>query len=132
MTSIDSSTDEPTDFSGLDEPQRVSGGEGELGHMDELRTDPISLFWRVRQECGDLGVFRIADRDICLASGAAANEAFFRAPDEARDQAAAARPAHGPGVPAGPGRGRAGVAAAPGRMMRTPRAVTGPDTTSKG
>ncbi len=89
MTSIDSSTDEPTDFSGLDEPQRVSGGEGELGHMDELRTDPISLFWRVRQECGDLGVFRIADRDICLASGAAANEAFFRAPDEALDQAAA-------------------------------------------
>ncbi|MGI9589662.1 MAG: cytochrome P450, partial [Dietzia maris] len=57
--------------------------------MDELRTDPISLFWRVRQECGDLGVFRIADRDICLASGAAANEAFFRAPDEALDQAAA-------------------------------------------
>ncbi len=89
MTSIDSSTDEPTDFSGLDEPQRVSGGEGELGHMDELRTDPISLFWRVREECGDLGVFRIADRDICLASGAAANEAFFRAPDEALDQAAA-------------------------------------------
>lgn len=89
MTSIDSSTDEPTDFSGLDEPQRVSGGEGELGHMNELRTDPISLFWRVREECGDLGVFRIADRDICLASGAAANEAFFRAPDEALDQAAA-------------------------------------------
>ncbi len=89
MTSIDSSTDEPTDFSGLNEPQCVSGGEGGLGHMDELRTDPISLFWRVREECGDLGVFRIADRDICLASGAAANEAFFRAPDEALDQAAA-------------------------------------------
>ena len=89
MTSIDSSTDGPTDFSGLREPARVSGGEGELGHMDELRSDPISLFWRVRQECGDLGVFRIADRDICLASGAAANEAFFRAPDEALDQAAA-------------------------------------------
>lgn len=89
MSSIDSSTGESTDFSGLAEPQRVSGGEGELGHMDELRTDPISLFWRVREECGDLGVFRIADRDICLASGAAANEAFFRAPDEALDQAAA-------------------------------------------
>ncbi|HMT50512.1 MAG TPA: cytochrome P450 [Dietzia sp.] len=57
--------------------------------MDELRTDPIGLFWRVREECGDLGIFRIADRDICLASGAAANEAFFRAPDESLDQAAA-------------------------------------------
>lgn len=78
------------DFSQLKEPQRVSGGEdAELGHMDELRVDPLGLFWRVREECGDLGVFRIADRDICLASGAAANEAFFRAPDEALDQAAA-------------------------------------------
>src|SRR5699024_8744888 len=71
------------------EPGRVSGGKGELGHMDELREDPISLFWRVREECGELGVFKIADRDICLASGAAANEAFFRAPDESLDQAAA-------------------------------------------
>ena len=89
MTSTDSSTDKPTDFSTLKVPERVSGGEGELGHMDELRTDPISLFWRVREECGDLGVFKIVDRDICLASGAAANEAFFRAPDESLDQAAA-------------------------------------------
>ena len=83
------STETPVDFSTLKEPTRVSGGEGELGHMDELRTDPISLFWRVREECGELGIFRIADRDICLASGAAANEAFFRAPDESLDQAAA-------------------------------------------
>lgn len=83
-------TDTPTpDLSTLREPARVSGGEGELGHMDELRTDPIGLFWRVREECGDLGIFRIADRDICLASGAAANEAFFRAPDDKLDQAAA-------------------------------------------
>ncbi len=88
MTSTGNPVEFP-DFSTLDEPGRVSGGEGELGHMDELREDPISLFWRVREECGDLGVFRIADRDICLASGAAANEAFFRAPDESLDQAAA-------------------------------------------
>lgn len=83
------STTESTDFSRLSEPARVSGGEGELGHMDEIRTDPISLFWRVREECGDLGIFRLADRDVCLASGAAANEAFFRAPEESLDQAAA-------------------------------------------
>ncbi|QGW25517.1 cytochrome P450 CYP51 [Dietzia sp. DQ12-45-1b] len=89
MTSTDGSTDTPTDTSTLTEPRRVSGGGGELGHMDELRTDPIGLFWRVREECGDLGVFKIVDRDICLASGAAANEAFFRAPDESLDQAAA-------------------------------------------
>ena len=83
------STENPVDFATLREPERVSGGQGEFGHMDELRNDPIGLFWRVREECGDLGVFRIADRDICLASGAAANEAFFRAPEEALDQAAA-------------------------------------------
>ena len=83
------STENPVDFATLREPERVSGGQGELGHMDELRNDPIGLFWRVREECGDLGVFRIADRDICLASGAAANEAFFRAPEESLDQAAA-------------------------------------------
>ena len=83
------STENPVDFATLKQPERVSGGQGELGHMDELRNDPIGLFWRVREECGDLGVFRIADRDICLASGAAANEAFFRAPEEALDQAAA-------------------------------------------
>ena len=87
MTSTDTTT---TDFSELKEPTRVSGGEdAELGHMAELQEDPIGLFWRVREECGDLGIFRIADRDICLASGAAANEAFFRAPDDSLDQAAA-------------------------------------------
>ena len=98
MTSTDIPT---TDFSALREPARVTGGEGDLGHMDELRTDPIGLFWRVREECGDLGIFRIADRDICLASGAAANEAFFRAPDEKLDQAAAypfMKPVFGEGV----------------------------------
>lgn len=67
----------------------VSGGDGPLGHMDELSTDPIDLFWRVRSELGDAGAFRIADRDVVLVSGAENNEAFFRAPEESLDQAAA-------------------------------------------
>ncbi len=46
----------------LKEPQRVSGGEGEHGHLDELATDPIALFWRIRNECGDVGKFQLADR----------------------------------------------------------------------
>ncbi|WP_143965736.1 cytochrome P450 [Gordonia zhaorongruii] len=68
---------------------RVSGGTGEHGHLDELATDPIALFKRVREECGDVGYFQLADRDVVLVSGAAANEEFFRAPDEVLDQGAA-------------------------------------------
>ena len=78
-----------TTESGLKKPHRVSGGEAEHGHLDELATDPISLFWRVREECGDVGMFQLADREVVLVSGAAANEEFFRAPEEDLDQAAA-------------------------------------------
>jgi sterol 14alpha-demethylase len=70
-------------------PARVSGGEHEHGHLEELRTDPIALMNRVRQECGDVGVFQLADRDVVLLSGATANEFFFRSSDEDLDQQAA-------------------------------------------
>jgi sterol 14-demethylase len=59
------------------------------GHLAEMRVDPIGLFTRVREECGDIGRFRLADRDVVLVSGAEANEQFFRAPDSTLDQAAA-------------------------------------------
>ncbi|WP_148613398.1 cytochrome P450 [Nocardioides rubriscoriae] len=59
------------------------------GHLAEMRVDPIALFQRVRDECGDIGRFRLADRDVVLVSGAEANEQFFRAPDSTLDQAAA-------------------------------------------
>ena len=74
---------------GLREPPQVSGGEGEHGHLDELRVDPIALMRRVREECGDVGQFRLADRDVVLLTGAEANEMFFRAPEEVLDQAEA-------------------------------------------
>jgi sterol 14-demethylase len=70
-------------------PPRVSGGEGEHGHLDELRTDPIGLMRRVRDECGDVGVFQLGDRNVVLLSGAEVNEWYFRMPDETLDQAAA-------------------------------------------
>jgi len=44
---------------------------------------------RVRDECGDVGRFRLADRQVVLVSGAEANEWFFRAPEEDLDQAEA-------------------------------------------
>ncbi|WP_286674202.1 cytochrome P450 [Nocardioides sp. LMS-CY] len=59
------------------------------GHLAEMRVDPIGLFERVRAECGDIGRFRLADKDVVLVSGAEANEQFFRAPDSTLDQAAA-------------------------------------------
>ncbi|MGH9079698.1 MAG: cytochrome P450, partial [Acidimicrobiales bacterium] len=71
------------------EPPWVSGGERPTGHLDELRVDPIALLTRVRAECGDVGVFRLADREVVLLSGADANEFFFRAPEEVLDQAEA-------------------------------------------
>jgi len=74
---------------GLREPPRVSGGVGEHGHLDELRVDPIGLMRRVREECGDVGQFRLAGRDVVLLTGAEANELFFRAPEEVLDQAEA-------------------------------------------
>ena len=59
------------------------------GHLAEMRVDPVGLFERVRAECGDLGRFRLADKDVVLVSGAEAQEQFFRAPDSTLDQAAA-------------------------------------------
>ncbi|WP_278257276.1 cytochrome P450 [Nocardioides convexus] len=59
------------------------------GHLPEMRVDPIALFHRVREECGDIGRFRLADKQVVLVTGAEANEAFFRAPDDVLDQAAA-------------------------------------------
>ncbi|TDC70636.1 cytochrome P450 [Actinomadura sp. GC306] len=70
----------------LVEPRVVSGGPD---HLEELRTDPIGLMRRVRDECGDVGEFRLAGRRVVLLTGAEANEYFFRAPDEELDQAEA-------------------------------------------
>ena len=70
-------------------PPKVSGDDGDTGHLEELRHDPIGLMWRVREECGDVGEFRLADKEVVLLTGAEANEVFFRASDEDLDQAAA-------------------------------------------
>jgi len=83
-------TDIPSVSMALDDhdpsvPEIIRG----TGHLPEMRVDPIALFHRVRQECGDVGRFRLADKDVVLVTGSAANEAFFRAPDEVLDQAAA-------------------------------------------
>ncbi len=71
------------------EPPRVSGGTEETGHLEELRRDPIGLMRRLREECGDVGEFRLAEKRVVLLTGAEANEVFFRADEEDLDQAEA-------------------------------------------
>jgi sterol 14alpha-demethylase len=70
---------------------RVSpaGAADPNGNLEELRSDPIGLLRRVRAECGDLGLFRLAGRDVVLATGAEVNEIYFRAGDDVLDQAEA-------------------------------------------
>ncbi len=69
---------------------RVSGGEDEEhGHLEEFRTDPIGLMNRVRQECGDVGWFQLADKQVVMLSGSEANEFFFRSSDSELNQAEA-------------------------------------------
>lgn len=70
-------------------PPKVSGDDGDTGHLEELRRDPIALMQRVRDECGDVGEFRLADKELVLLTDAEANEVFFRSKDEDLDQAAA-------------------------------------------
>ncbi|HAM02105.1 MAG TPA: cytochrome P450 [Acidimicrobiaceae bacterium] len=73
----------------MSEPPLVSGAVPPHGHLEELRRDPIELMARVRRECGDVGRFRLAQREVVLLTGAEANEAFFRAPEDVLDQAEA-------------------------------------------
>ncbi len=82
MTAIDTDRAEPPRASGEGDPAGT-------GHLEELRVDPIGLMERVRAECGDVGTFRLADRDVVLLTGPDANEVFFRAPEEELDQAEA-------------------------------------------
>jgi len=79
--------DRPT--AAFPDPPIVSGDDGGTGHLEELRADPLGLMNRLRDECGDVGQFRLAGKDVVLLTGADANEVFFRATDDDLDQAAA-------------------------------------------
>ena len=60
-----------------------------LGHLLELRRDPIGLFERLRKECGEIGELNFAGKRVVLLTGESAQESFFRGSDEQLDQAAA-------------------------------------------
>jgi sterol 14-demethylase len=80
---------------------RLSGGVPLLGHLLQMRRDPVGLMQRCRDECGDVGELRLAGQSLVMLYGEDAQEAFFRAPEEQLDQAAAypfMKPVFGPGV----------------------------------
>ena len=91
----------PANHPGGQAPPRLSDEKPDVGHLEEFRTAPIDLFWRVRNECGEVGEINLAGTHITLLYGPEAQEKFFRAPDEQLDQGAAypfMKPIFGPGV----------------------------------
>ncbi len=82
-------------------PPRLSNDLPDTGHLLEFRDAPIDLFWRVRNECGEVGEIDLAGTHITLLYGPEAQEQFFRAPDAQLDQGEAypfMKPIFGPGV----------------------------------
>jgi sterol 14-demethylase len=78
-----------------------SGNLPLLGHLLAVRKNPLAVMRRIHEECGEAGVMNLAGSRITLFYGAEAQEAFFRAPEEQLDQAAAypfMAPIFGPGV----------------------------------
>jgi sterol 14-demethylase len=67
----------------------LSGSWPLLGHLQELRKQPIELFQRVRDELGEVGELNFAGNRVVMLMGEEAQEAFFRGTDEQLDQAAA-------------------------------------------
>jgi sterol 14-demethylase len=63
-------------------PPMMSGGLPVLGHAIAFGRDAMGLLRRARAECGDVAGFKLAHKQMYLLTGSAANEAFFRAPDE--------------------------------------------------
>jgi len=60
-----------------------------VGHLGELRKNPIALFQRVRDELGEIGEISFAGNRVVMMMGEEAQEACFRGSDEQLDQAAA-------------------------------------------
>ncbi len=61
-----------TNHPGGQAPPRLSKEEPDRGHLEEFRSAPIDLFWRVRNECGEVGEINLAGTHITLLYGAEA------------------------------------------------------------
>ena len=79
----------------------VSGASGPMGHYEEFCATPIEFLQRAYDECGELAEFDLGGLRTVLMVGPAAHEAFFRAPEEQLNAAAAYQmmvPVFGEGV----------------------------------
>src|SRR5436853_3137957 len=82
-------------------PPRFAGALPLVGHMAKFARDPVAMMEQVRAACGPVGEFRMLNKRVVLLSGARAQEAFCRAPDEQLSQKIAYRlmtPVFGEGV----------------------------------
>lgn len=79
----------------------VSGAKPGTGHLEEFTTTPLEFLHRAYEECGELAEFDMGGLRTVLMVGPEAHEAFFRAPDEQLNAAAAYQmmvPVFGEGV----------------------------------
>ena len=79
----------------------VSGALPGTGHLLEFCTTPLEFMHRAYEECGEVAEFDMGGLRTVLLVGPRAHEAFFRAPDEQLNAAAAYQmmvPVFGEGV----------------------------------
>lgn len=79
----------------------VSGARPGTGHFEEFTRTPLEFLHRAYEECGELAEFDMGGLRTVLMVGPEAHEAFFRAPDEQLNAAAAYQmmvPVFGEGV----------------------------------
>jgi len=83
MTAIDlpATTTKPIPF--------VSGAKAGIGHYGEFAGTPLEFLHRAYEECGEVSEFDLAGLKTVLLVGPEAHEAFFRAPDDQLNAAAA-------------------------------------------
>src|SRR5437588_6346527 len=60
----------------------IAGGLPLLGHALEFRRDPVGLIQRGRDRHGDIFSFTLFGKVVHVLTGAAGNEAFFKASDQ--------------------------------------------------
>src|SRR5205823_11512553 len=61
---------------------RLEGGLPLLGHAFEFRRDPVGLIQRGRDRYGEIFSFLLFGNTVNVLTGAAGNEAFFKASDQ--------------------------------------------------
>ena len=67
---------------GGQEAPMLSGANGELGHLEELREKPTALMQRVADELGEIGELDFAGNRVVMLMGEA-QERFFSCPRRA-------------------------------------------------